>query len=404
LITGCAGRPDHETCPGRRGCAAAACACRHPWSGRWPWRRRSGRAQADRPVPAGRPESPRPAESRRPLDLFERAQAGLGTIHVADGHAEVNACSEGGRKLHQRLMQCLQGDAVGALGSRPFAVHRLNGRFQLEPSDGLEPVGAAEQGLALGQQRGIPAGGILVIEGGRLPGRREAGGCPGQGEGEQRSEPERLGVPRQERSEGRGEVERFSGERVDLAGTGRLPMELAPYTASSTAGSRAGRSARWGTESGIRASRIRRLARTRRCARVAGGRWNTVAMWAVSMPSTVCSMSGVRMPGSIAGSAQTESSSRRFSPIRSTSMSFSPPANASVSSSLSPRGIWRRTAADFHRSRRRLRATVTSQPSGLSGMPARGHVVRARSNASARASSAAGMSPVGAESTASRRP
>lgn len=113
-----------------------------------------------------------------PLDLFERAQAGLGTIHVADGHTEGNACSKGGRKLHQRLMQYFQGDAVGAVGSRPFAVHRLNGRFQLEPSDGLKPVGATEQRLALAQQRGIPPGGILVIEGGRFSGRGEAGWRP----------------------------------------------------------------------------------------------------------------------------------------------------------------------------------------------------------------------------------
>lgn len=64
-----------------------------------------------------------------------------------------------------------------------------------------------------------------MIEGGRLPGRREAGGRPGQREGQQRGEPQRLGVLRQEGTEGRGEVERFPGERVDLAGSGRLPVD-----------------------------------------------------------------------------------------------------------------------------------------------------------------------------------
>ena len=48
--------------------------------------------------------------------------------------------------------------------------------------------------------------------------------------------------------------------------------------ASSTAGSRAGRSARVGTRNGMPASRMRRFARTRRCAIAAGCTANTRAM------------------------------------------------------------------------------------------------------------------------------
>lgn len=101
----------------------------------------------------------------------------------------------------------------------------------------------------------------------------------------------------------------------------RQLMAYAPYTASSTGGSRAGTSGRAGSRNGMRASRIRRLARTRRWAMVGAGTTNAAAMSAASTPSTVCSMSGVRMPASIAGCAQTNMSSRRRSPIWSGSVS-----------------------------------------------------------------------------------
>ena len=60
----------------------------------------------------------------------------------------------------------------------------------------------------------------------------------------------------------------------------------------------------------------------------------------------------------------------------------------------------RRAAGERSRSRRRFRATVTSHPSGLSGMPASGHVRSAFSKASARASSASATSRVAAAITA----
>ena len=76
-------------------------------------------------------------------------------------------------------------------------------------------------------------------------------------------------------------------------------------------------SARVGTRNGMPASRMRRFARTSRCAIVAGSTPNAPAIAAASNPSTVCSMSGVRMAGSIAGCAQANSSSSRLSGIAS---------------------------------------------------------------------------------------
>jgi hypothetical protein len=46
---------------------------------------------------------------------------------------------------------------------------------------------------------------------------------------------------------------------------------------------------------------MRRLARTNRCAIVAGGTANASAIAVASTPSTVCSISGVRTAGAIAG-------------------------------------------------------------------------------------------------------
>ncbi len=64
--------------------------------------------------------------------------------------------------------------------------------------------------------------------------------------------------------------------------------------------------------------RRRDLARTRRCPMVAGGTRKAEAIAAASRPSTVCRMSGARMPGSIAGWAQANIRPRRSSgkPLR----------------------------------------------------------------------------------------
>ena len=120
---------------------------------------------------------------------------------------------------------------------------------------------------------------------------------------------------------------------------------------------------------GCAASRMRRFARTSRCAIVGPGTANARAICSASKPSTAWSMSGVRTAGSIAGWAQTNSSASRRSGIASGSSSSAtaraPPRTASSSGRVS------RSAAVRRRSRRRLRATVSSQPSGLSGTPSR---------------------------------
>ena len=157
-------------------------------------------------------------------------------------------------------------------------------------------------------------------------------------------------------------------------------------------------SSRVGTRNGMPASRMRRLARTSRCAMAAGSTANAWAMRAASKPSTTCSMSGVRAAGSIAGWAHANSSSSRRTGIASRAGSSSAPQRSSG------RSVDVRAAAEVTRSRSRLRATVISQPSGLWGTPAAGQVRSARSNASASASSARARSRVEDASRASRRP
>lgn len=137
--------------------------------------------------------------------------------------------------------------------------------------------------------------------------------------------------------------------------------------ASSTAGNRAGSSERIGTWTGMPASRMRRFARTRRCAVAAGCMANTPAMRSASKPSTTWSMSGVRTTASIAGCAHANSISSRLSGISSGSRSGA----ASVVATRSSSGAAVRAAAEVSRSRIRLRATVTSHPCGFSGTPVR---------------------------------
>jgi hypothetical protein len=148
------------------------------------------------------------------------------------------------------------------------------------------------------------------------------------------------------------------------------------------------------------AALMRFFARTRRVAIVDGGTEKARPTCPAVKPSTVLSIRGVRTARLIAGCAHTSISSSRRSGIESTSMS-SICASASRPAS---RGTARCARADFHWSRSRLRATVSSHASGLPGTPCDGHVRRARSNASASASSAAARSLVEAASRASSRP
>jgi hypothetical protein len=133
---------------------------------------------------------------------------------------------------------------------------------------------------------------------------------------------------------------------------------------------------------------------------VARGNANAVAMRAASMPSTVFSMRGVRMAGSIAGWAQTNSNSSLLSGIASGSTEVMTASRRSSGSI----GIEVRTAAEPSTSRRRFRATVSSHASGLSGTPAAGQVRSARSKASSSTSSASARSRVVTARRATRRP
>ena len=87
--------------------------------------------------------------------------------------------------------------------------------------------------------------------------------------------------------------------------------------ASSTAGSRAGRSARVGTWNGMPASRMRRFARTRRCAIAAGCTANTRAMRVGVEAEHDLEHERGAHAGSIAGCAHANSSSSRLSGIAS---------------------------------------------------------------------------------------
>src|SRR5262245_29727335 len=171
--------------------------------------------------------------------------------------------------------------------------------------------------------------------------------------------------------------------------------------ASSTAPSRGGSSCSGGTSKGIPVARILRFARTSRCPIVAGGTRKAWAMRAASSPSTVCSMRGVCSAGSIAGCAQTNSSSARRSG------NASPLAAAAADSEARKRAdSWCRSRTRRRRawSIRRCRAAVSSHASGCFGSPSIGQEARAETRASPSASSAPATSRVWALRYASRRP
>ena len=114
-------------------------------------------------------------------------------------------------------------------------------------------------------------------------------------------------------------------------------------------------------------------------------------MVAASNPRIVCSMSGARTPGSIAGWEQTNIRRRRSSGIGASLALAASISSASHCSSIAPASAVRRfrTASINFR-----RAAVSSHASGLAGMPLAGHPASADANASDRASSAPATSRV----------
>ena len=144
------------------------------------------------------------------------------------------------------------------------------------------------------------------------------------------------------------------------------------------------------------------LARTSRWPIVAGATRKAEAIVAASKPSTVCRISGARMPASIAGCAQANISASRSSGI---SVSLTAAASSSSATSCScPAGAF--AGAPPARRRRSIlrRATVSSHASGLRGTPLRGQSASAAANASASASSAAATSRVRAARKATSLP
>jgi hypothetical protein len=146
---------------------------------------------------------------------------------------------------------------------------------------------------------------------------------------------------------------------------------------------------------------MRALARTSRWPSVEGAVRKAPAMRAASSPSTVCSISGARAAASMAGCAQTNISRSRSSGTvapSASARSASPASSSNVCVALSCTRVWRQASS------LRCLATLSSQASGLSGMPSAGQRSSARANASDRASSDAAMSCVRADKMASNRP
>jgi hypothetical protein len=141
------------------------------------------------------------------------------------------------------------------------------------------------------------------------------------------------------------------------------------------------------------------LARTSRCPMVVGEIRKADAMVAASNPRIVCKIIGARMPGSIAGWAQANISSRRSSGIwASFTASSSSCINCKCPLALS--SVRRRRAASIIL----RRATAMSHASGLVGIPFARQSTRAAAKASAKASSAPATSWVRAARKATSLP
>ncbi len=125
------------------------------------------------------------------------------------------------------------------------------------------------------------------------------------------------------------------------------------------------------------ASPIFRFARTRRLAIVSRGTRKARAISSVLRPPRVRSVRATWASSASAGWQQVKSSSRRSSGIVVSSISSSVASGTSSSLVFSARVRLRRILSIA-----RLRAVVTSQARGLSGVPSRGH----RSAAIAKAS------------------
>ena len=149
------------------------------------------------------------------------------------------------------------------------------------------------------------------------------------------------------------------------------------------------------------ACRILSLARTSRLPIAAGEVRNAEAIVFASSPSTTCSISGARMPASMAGCAQANISARRWSGISASAAAASSPSREELQLR---RGAPRRCgAAARHRSafagRRSAARLPDSTDSHCSGQSA-----SAEANASDSASSAAATSRVRAARKATSLP
>src|SRR6266487_5828520 len=144
------------------------------------------------------------------------------------------------------------------------------------------------------------------------------------------------------------------------------------------------------------ASRILRLARTRRCAKVASGTRKAWAISGVVRPPRVRRVSATRASSDSAGWQQVKMSRSRSSPM----VCICFPVSASScpawrSASRSAKAVCRSASPRSRRSRSMalLRAVVVIQAPGFGGTPSAGQRSQATRNASATASSARSKSP-----------
>jgi len=126
---------------------------------------------------------------------------------------EGSARARGGRHRHQAAVEIHERLAVEHAGAGAIAVHRLDGRLQLESAERRpERRCASQQRLALGDEFRIPQRGVLLIE--PRPGVAHARGRPRLGEGEQRGEAPRLGFVAEQGGGEHGQPACLVGDRL----------------------------------------------------------------------------------------------------------------------------------------------------------------------------------------------
>lgn len=103
------------------------------------------------------------ARHMRCVDGVEARKPGAHTLGLGDGYRLGHRGAERRRDGHERIVELSEGSPVGAAGACPVAVHRLDGRLELETADALALVGAAELAFAAFEHGRVPAFGVLFL-------------------------------------------------------------------------------------------------------------------------------------------------------------------------------------------------------------------------------------------------